>query len=403
MTYRTRVAVVFLLGFFLDLINMFIASVAFPAMGQALHATPSALAWVSNGYIAGLTLVIPFSAMLARLLGAKRLILLSLFVFSAASAAAGLASTLDSMIAWRVIQGLGGGLLIPVGQALAWQQFKPHERARLSSAVMLVALLAPACSPALGGVLVQTLGWRWIFFATLPVAALAFVLAGLWLRNEKPQQTLTRRLLHLPLLKDPLLRFSMLVYLCVPGTFIGVNVMGMFYLQSIARLTPAETGALMLPWSLASFMAITATGRYFNRTGPRPLIVLGCLLQAIGMGLLIGIGPDTPFTLPVLAFTLMGAGGSLCSSTAQSSAFLTIPHDAMPDASALWNLNRQLSFFLGALVLAALLSLAQRYLPPLTAWHGIFLFAAGVTLLPLLAVIRLNNAKVLRQLQQENV
>lgn len=403
MTYRTRVAVVFLLGFFLDLINMFIASVAFPAMGQALHATPSALAWVSNGYIAGLTLVIPFSAMLARLLGAKRLILLSLFVFSAASAAAGLASTLDSLIAWRVIQGLGGGLLIPVGQALAWQQFKPHERARLSSAVMLVALLAPACSPALGGVLVQTLGWRWIFFATLPVAALAFVLAGLWLRNEKPQHTLTRRLLHLPLLKDPLLRFSMLVYLCVPGTFIGVNVMGMFYLQSIARLTPAETGALMLPWSLASFVAIMATGRYFNRTGPRPLIVLGCLLQAIGMGLLIGIGPDTPFTLPVLAFTLMGAGGSLCSSTAQSSAFLTIPHDAMPDASALWNLNRQLSFFLGALVLAALLSLAQRYLPPLTAWHGIFLFAAGVTLLPLLAVIRLNNAKVLRQLQQENV
>lgn len=403
MTYRTRVAVVFLLGFFLDLINMFIASVAFPAMGQALHASPSALAWVSNGYIAGLTLVIPFSAMLARLLGPKRLILLSLFVFSAASAAAGLASTLDSLIAWRVIQGLGGGLLIPVGQALAWQQFKPHERARLSSAVMLVALLAPACSPALGGVLVQTLGWRWIFFATLPVAALAFVLAGLWLRNEKPQQTLTRRLLHLPLLKDPLLRFSMLVYLCVPGTFIGVNVMGMFYLQSIARLTPAETGALMLPWSLASFVAITATGRYFNHTGPRPLIVLGCLLQAIGMGLLIGIGPDTPFTLPVLAFTLMGAGGSLCSSTAQSSAFLTIPHDAMPDASALWNLNRQLSFFLGALVLAALLSLAQRYLPPLTAWHGIFLFAAGVTLLPLLAVIRLNNAKVLRQLQHENV
>lgn len=403
MTYRTRVAAVFLLGFFLDLINMFIASVAFPAMGQALHATPSALAWVSNGYIAGLTLVIPFSAMLARLLGPKRLILLSLFVFSAASAAAGLASTLDSLIAWRVIQGLGGGLLIPVGQALAWQQFKPHERARLSSAVMLVALLAPACSPALGGVLVQTLGWRWIFFATLPVAALAFVLAGLWLRNEKPQQILTRRLLHLSLLKDPLLRFSMLVYLCVPGTFIGVNVMGMFYLQSIARLTPAETGALMLPWSLASFVAITATGRYFNHTGPRPLIMLGCLLQAIGMGLLIGIGPDTPFTLPVLAFTLMGAGGSLCSSTAQSSAFLTIPHDAMPDASALWNLNRQLSFFLGALVLAALLSLAQRYLPPLTAWHGIFLFAAGVTLLPLLAVIRLNNAKVLRQLQQENV
>lgn len=400
MTYRTRVAAVFLLGFFLDLINMFIASVAFPAMGQALHATPASLAWVSNGYIAGLTLVIPFSALLARLLGPKRTILLSLFLFSAASTAAGLATSLDSLIAWRVVQGLGGGLLIPVGQALAWQQFRPHERARLSSAVMLVALLAPACSPALGGLLVQTQGWRWVFFVTLPVAAVTFALAWLWLSAEKPEKT-PSRLLHLPLLKDPLLRFSMLVYLCVPGMFIGVNVVGMFYLQSVAGLTPAETGMLMLPWSLASFVAITATGRYFNRMGPRPLIALGCLLQAAGILLLMNVGPETARALAVLAFALMGIGGSLCSSTAQSSAFLTIPHAEMPDASALWNLNRQLSFFMGALLLAELLSLTQGYLPPSSAWRWTFIFAAGVTLLPLLRVFHLNNPTILMQIRQE--
>ena len=141
MTYRSKIAVVFLLGFFLDLINMFIASVAFPAMARAFNTTPSALAWVSNGYIAGLTLVIPFSSILTRRVGPKRVILLSLLLFSAASVAAGLSSSLESLIAWRVVQGAGGGLLIPVGQAFTWQQFKPHERARLSSAVMLVALL----------------------------------------------------------------------------------------------------------------------------------------------------------------------------------------------------------------------------------------------------------------------
>jgi Arabinose efflux permease len=400
MTYRTRVAAVFLLGFFLDLINMFIASVAFPSMGQALHAAPASLAWVSNGYIAGLTLVIPFSALLARVLGPRRVILISLLLFSAASTAAGLATSLESLIAWRVVQGLGGGLLIPVGQALAWQQFRPYERARLSSAVMLVALLAPACSPALGGLLVQTLGWRWVFFVTLPVPAVTFALAWLWLSDEKPEKA-PSRLLHLPLLKDPLLRFSMLVYLCVPGMFIGVNVVGMFYLQSVAGLTPAETGLLMLPWSLASFVAITATGRYFNRTGPRPLIALGCLLQATGILLLINVGPETARALAVLAFTLMGIGGSLCSSTAQSSAFLTIPHAEMPDASALWNLNRQLSFFMGALLLAELLSLAQGYLPPSSAWRWTFIFAAGVTLLPLLRVFHLNNPKILMQIRQE--
>lgn len=401
MTYRSKVAVVYLLGFFLDLINMFIASVAFPAIAHTFNATPSALAWVSNGYIAGLTLVIPFSTVLTRCIGPKRVILLSLLLFSATSVAAGLSSSLGSLIAWRVLQGVGGGLLIPVGQALTWQQYKPHERARLSSAVMLVALLAPACSPAIGGVLVQMLSWRWIFFATLPVVVVTFMLASLWLKHEMPPMKATR-LLNLPLLINPLLRFSMLVYLCVPGMFIGVNVTGMFYLQNEANMTPAETGMLMLPWSLASFMAITATGRYFNRVGPRPLIVTGCLLQALGILLLLNVNSATTALLPTVAFVLMGAGGSLCSSTAQSSAFLTTRREEMPDASALWNLNRQLSFFAGALLLAQMLNLTQAYLTPLAAWHGMFIFAAGITLLPVLYAFRLNNKQVLTQLRQEN-
>ena len=400
MTYRSKVAVVYLLGFFLDLINMFIASVAFPAMAQTFNATPSALAWVSNAYIVGLTIVIPFSSALTRRMGSKRIILFSLFLFSIASAAAGLSASLEGAILWRVLQGMGGGLLIPVGQALTWQQFKPHERARLSSAVMLVALLAPACSPALGGVLVQALSWRWIFFATLPVAAATFVLACLWLKHEIPPAT-SRRLLNLRLLTDPLLRFSMLVYLCVPGIFIGMNVTGMFFLQSVARMTPAATGMLMLPWSLASFIAITATGRLFNRIGPVPLVVTGCLLQAIGILLLLNVSPTTGALLPGVAFTLMGAGGSLCSSTAQSSAFLTTRQEEMADASALWNLNRQLSFFAGAFLLAQVLDSMQRFMPSLAAWHGTFIFAAAMTLLPVISVFRLNNRQVLTQLQQE--
>ncbi|MFT0669089.1 MFS transporter, partial [Enterobacter hormaechei subsp. xiangfangensis] len=119
------------------------------------------------------------------------------------------------------------------------------------------------------------------------------------------------RTVNLSLLTDPLLRLSMLIYVCVPGIFIGVNVTGMYYLQSEANMTPAATGMLMLPWSVASFLAITATGRYFNRIGPRPLVVIGCLLQATGILLLVNVGPA--MLLPAVAFALMGAGGSLCS------------------------------------------------------------------------------------------
>lgn len=166
-----------------------------------------------------------------------------------------------------------------------------------------------------------------------------------------------------------LLRFAMLIYLCVPGMFIGVNVVGMYYLQRVTGLAPGAIGALMVPWSLASFAAITFTGRYFNRFGPRPLVVIGCLLQAMGIMLLLKIDADSPLALLILAFTLMGGGGSLCSSTAQSSAFLHTPAEEMPDASALWNLNRQLSFFAGS----ALLALLLRVFPPAYAWQGYLL------------------------------
>ncbi|HDE1650265.1 TPA: MFS transporter [Klebsiella pneumoniae] len=369
MTYRHRVATVFLFGFFLDLINMFIASIAFPAISRALAVSVSQLAWVSNAYILGLTVVVPFSAWLSERWGAKRLFLLSLGLFSL------------------------GGLLIPLGQALTWPLFQPHERAKLSAAVMLVGLLAPACSPAIGGLLVEAFSWRWVFFASLPVALLTFVLAVRWL-NDTPGPVRPTRFLPLSLLADPLLRFAMLIYLCVPGMFIGVNVVGMYYLQRVTGMAPGAIGALMVPWSLASFAAITFTGRYFNRFGPRPLVVIGCLLQAMGIMLLLKIDADSPLALLILAFTLMGGGGSLCSSTAQSSAFLHTPAEEMPDASALWNLNRQLSFFAGS----ALLALLLRVFPPAYAWQGVFISAAVITLLPLLFCLRLNNRAIIHRL-----
>lgn len=142
-------------------------------------------------------------------------------------------------------------------------------------------------------------------FATLPVVIVTFALACAWLKTEPSPITPTRTV-NLSLLTDPLLRLSMLIYVCVPGIFIGVNVTGMYYLQSEANMTPAATGMLMLPWSVASFLAITATGRYFNRIGPRPLVVIGCLLQATGILLLVNVGPA--MLLPAVAFALMGAG-----------------------------------------------------------------------------------------------
>ena len=446
---------VFLAGFFLDLVNMFIASVAYPAIGEALQASVSGLAWIGNGYICGLTLAIPLSAWLTQRFGARRLLLLSLLLFMVGTLASGSSGSLAELLFWRAVQGAGGGLLIPVGQALAWQLYAPHERARLSSAVMLVALLAPALSPALGGVLVETLSWRWVFFASLPLAAFTLLLALCWLRPDaaavRTPLDLTgllggcaglllvlvamsrvgepggitaggmmllaglallawfvrrcRRhatpLFSLTLLADPLLRFSMAVYQCVPGLFMGVSLLSMLWLQTVVGLSAAQCGALMIPWSLASGLAIATSGRTFNRLGPRPLIIAGGLLQSVGIVLLAQVTAASPSALAVSAFALMGLGGSLCSSTAQSSAFLQIPAAAMPQASALWNINRQLSFCFGVALLSLLHNLLIGHLAARQAWAWTFYTAAAGSLIPALLSAGINNRAVRHRLLTE--
>ncbi len=186
MTYRSKVAWIFLLGFTLDLVNMFVATIAYPDIARELQASVTQLAWVSNAYMLGLTAIIPMSVWLAAMLGERNLIAVSLLLFAAASVMVGQASSIEALIAWRGLQGLGGGLLIPVGQAMAYRHFPPAERSQLTARVMSVALLVPALSPALGGVIVDNVSWRWIFYANLPLALLTLLLALLWIKPDQP-------------------------------------------------------------------------------------------------------------------------------------------------------------------------------------------------------------------------
>ena len=382
MTYRSKVAWIFLLGFALDLVNMFVATVAYPDIARELHASVTQLAWISNAYMLGLTVIIPLSVWLAALMGERTLIATSLLLFAGASVMVGQAGSIEALIAWRALQGLGGGLLIPVGQAMAYRHFPAAERSQLTARVMSVALLVPALSPALGGVIVDSLSWRWIFYANLPLALVTLLLALLWIKpdvplTERPPLDLGRVFKQAA---SPMLRVAMLVYLCIPGVFIGTSLIAILYVRGL-EYDATQTGALMLPWALASAVAIYLSKRLFNRFGPKPLLLAGMALQCGGILLL-----NEP-TLIIAAYVLMGLGGSLCSSTAQTLAFLDIPAERMGHASALWNMNRQVSFCMGAAVLSAVLS-------ALDSFAITFTMAAALTLLPLFAVLRLDSSRV---------
>ncbi|OHX21331.1 MFS transporter [Chromobacterium sphagni] len=467
MEYRKRVAAVYLLGFFVDLVNLFIGNVAFPDIALAFRCDVAALAWVSTAYILGLTVVIPLGNWLAAAYGGKRVFIASLLLFMAGSLGAGLAGSLAQLIAWRALQGLGGGLLIPLGQTMTYRLYQPAERPGLTALILLVGQLAPALSPAVGGLIVDSLGWRWVFFLNLPLAALPLLLACLWLRDEReslpvgrldwaglllgslallavlqglselaqPQTWLrggvallaglglaaayvrhARRwpqpILRLELLREPLLRSAMLMYLLVPGVFMGVSLVAMLYLQQVLGLAAASAGMLMLPWSLGAFSAISLTGRLYRRRGPRPLLLAGVLAQALGFLLLWRVSAAAQMPQLAAAYLLMGLGGTLCSSASQSTAFLRVAPERMGEASALWNINRQVSFCLGMAALSMLLNLLLAWRgvvdPAQPAWreaatevfHLCFLIAAAGMLLPLWLGGRIGNRTVLQLLRQ---
>jgi len=440
MTYRARVETLYLLGFSLDLVNMFIGTVAYPAIANDLYASVPQLAWIGNAYMLGLTLVIPLGSWLAARLGERRVLCLSLALFMAGAVLAGTAASIEGVIGWRLLQGLGGGLLIPVGQAMAYRECPPADRARLTARIMAVALLVPALSPTLGGLLVEWGSWRGVLLVSVPLAMVALALAAWWVRPREPVvvPALDRRglllgslglsvlLVALSLLAEPgqrmlgagllvvatlvlalyarsarltdhpvlqwsllrhaSLRLAMLIYLLVPGTFIGTQLVTTLLLYRQGYGAPA-IGGFMLPWAIASACAIATTRHWLPRIGARPLLSAGMGCQALGIVLLIGAQATHPW-LPVLAFALMGLGGSLCSSSAQTLAFQRLADAELLPGSALWNLNRQLSFCLAAALLACVLAVLSSVLPahafPLT-----LMLAAGMSLLPMLLLWRL--------------
>ncbi|MDD1015111.1 MFS transporter [Pseudomonas rubra] len=391
MPYRSKVTLVYLLGFTLDLLNMFALNAAYPVLGQELHASVAQLSWVSNLYMLGLTLAIPLGSWLATRLGERSALLLSLALFGLGSALAGGSGSIESLLSWRLLQGLGGGLLIPVGQAMAYRLYAPEQRHHLTSLVMMVALLVPALSPALGGVVVDHGSWRWIFYAMLPLTLITGALVLAWLPTNQPLPA-PQSILDLRLLGQPLLRTAMLIYLCVPGVFIGANLVAALYLQQRLGLSATVTGALMLPWAVGALGAIAFVRWRFNLTGPKCLLSAGMLIQCSALLCLASPWVATHHAWLTVIFALLGLGSSLCSSSAQSLAFLAITPQQMGQASAVWNLNRQLSFCLGVAVLGAVLN---QLLPGAQAFEHTFILAALLTLLPLPMVLKLPGARAL--------
>jgi EmrB/QacA subfamily drug resistance transporter len=441
---KVSVSIVFVVGMFMSIMDGTIVNVALPSIGHQLGVPSTSIDAVVVAYLLSLAVIIPASGWLGDRWGTKRVFLVALALFTITSALCGLASNFTMLVFFRFLQGAAGGALAPVGTAMLYRTFPPAERVRVSSILIIPTVIAPATGPVLGGLLVDSLSWRWVFFVNVPIGIAAFLfglfflqehrepkagrfdlpgflLAGIGLAlalyalSEGPTSgwtsltvlgsalcgllllsafvvvELRRRepLLDLRLLGNRLFRTANLVSLVSSAGFLGVLFVAPLFLQQGLGVTPLTSGLTTFPEALGVLLSSQIVARLYPRVGPRRLMVAGLTGVTIVIGLLSLIGPNTSLWLMRMLIFLTGAGMAFAFVPVQTAAFATISSAATGRASALSNALRQLGSALGVAVLGEVLSAVGptrlsatgKVLPNLAAYHADFLAAAVLMLI----------------------
>ncbi|MGA2612101.1 MAG: DHA2 family efflux MFS transporter permease subunit [Spirochaetia bacterium] len=403
-----------LIGAFMSILDSSIVNVAIPTMMNVFNADPSSIEWVSTIYMLALGVVVPLSGWLGDRIGFKRLYILSMATFVAGSLLCTLAWSLNSLIFARVIQAVGGGMIMPTTMAMIYRMV-PRDKIGSGMGIFGIALLvAPALGPTLGGYLVEYVEWRWIFTINLPIGVIGMLLAFFVLpefQSKHPGKfdiagaltsatTLFCLLLalskgsdwgwgdertvmlffvsfvslilfiYLELTSDnPLLDLRVFKYrsFTLANLTIIVTTIGMFsglfflplFLQSIRGIGAMETGLLMMPGALVSGLMMPIIGRLFDRIGPRPLVLLGLLTLAFITFLFRNLNLATATSTIMLWVMFRGMVMPLANMPAQTSALLDLPTELIGRASSITNIIGRVSSSFGIAVMTSLLTTRQ--------------------------------------------
>lgn len=435
---KIAISVVFVAAMFMTVLDSTIVNVAIPAIATEFGQSASSVAGVNVGFLVSLAVFISAAGWLGDRFGMKRVFLFALALFTVASALCGLAQSLGQLVAFRVLQGVGGGLLTPVGMAMMFRAFPPAERMRASRVLIVPTALAPALGPIIGGLMVDHASWNWVFYMNVPIgiAALAFgalclreqrqpgvgpfdlpgfVLAGaglasaLYALTEGAQKGWSSPLIvgtglgGLALLgllvvvesrtEHPMLDLSLfrnrLFFTCTMVTvtssagFLGTVYVLPVMIQKARGLEATDSGLTTFPTALGIICATQLVSRYYAKVGPRRLIAAGLSGTAVMIALLTQVGPDTNLWWVRAILFVTGLCLSHVFMPSQTAAFAAVPLPRMGAATTLFNVQRQLGAAIGVAVLGSVLSgigiftVTPRGLQPqYSAYHWAFAAAA---------------------------
>ena len=183
-----RTSTVVVLGSIMSILDTTIVAVALATLARDFHTSVTTIQWVATGYLLALAMVTPVSGWAVDRYGAKRVWMLSTFLFILGSSLCGLAWSANSLIAFRVLQGIGGGMLLPVGQSILARAAGPQRMGRVMSIIGVPMVMGPVLGPVLGGLIVSNTSWRWIFFVNVPIGIVALILSRRWLPADSQDE-----------------------------------------------------------------------------------------------------------------------------------------------------------------------------------------------------------------------
>ncbi|MBW1699960.1 MAG: DHA2 family efflux MFS transporter permease subunit [Deltaproteobacteria bacterium] len=409
------VAIAVMVPTFIEVMDISVVNVSLPHIQGSLNAGLDEVTWVLTSYLVSNAIIIPITGWLGGIFGRKRYLLISIIVFTISSLACGAAPTLQVLIVARIFQGLGGGGLQPLSQAILLETFPVAEHGMAMAVFGMGVVLAPILGPVIGGWITDTLSWRWVFYINLPVGFLAICLVTLFVHD--PEYIRHRKIYfdkwglfflvvgigclqivldkgqredwfssHFIVTLSMMASISLFLFIMTEmrtphpvvnlrvfqnrnffvgnlniftgfGCMFGSIVLLPLYLQKLMNYTAFWAGLVLGPGGIASFFIMPVTGMMLKKgVNPRNLLVLGLMIMAFSIFLMSGFNLKAGFMEIAIPRLIQGLGLGLFFVPLAAATFVSIPKEQMGNASGIFNLLRNLGGSFGVALSTTVLS-----------------------------------------------
>ena len=421
------VAVAVMLATVMEVLDTTIANVSLIHIRGSLSADVDEATWVLTSYIVANGIIIPLTGWCSAYFGRKRFFNFCILLFVCSSLAAGAAPNLGILVFFRILQGLGGGAMMPLSQAVLMETFPPEEQATAMSIWGLGMMVAPVLGPTLGGWITDNYSWRWIFYINAPTGIIAAIMVAVFVhdptyirrgikridwgglgylvlgiaalqimldRGERLDWFSSHLIIALTIIgtislvffvvrelriREPIVDlhvlknrdfavgtfFTTIVMFAMYSTFVLIPL----YCQQISGYTPILAGKVLSIQSLGTFISILLAGRLFNRFDPRWIVAIGCIFAGVGTTYMANFYAEIDFWSIALPGLLRGIGSGFIFIPMTTLSLGAVPKEQMGAASGLFNMVRTVGGSVGIAVLVAMLSINSQVHQSYLAGH----------------------------------